>query len=340
MSGCRADQIVESLDRCPSQKSGTRVILRRALSLASRGRLSILVFHRVLSQPDALLPSEPSAAEFEALLLHVKARYTVISLLDGVQGLSDGSLPQNAVAITLDDGYANNLTIAAPILHRHGIRATVFVATGYLDGGCMFNDLVIEAIRGAKGPSLDLSALGLDTYGLQSVEDRRMALDRILDSIKYLALEERDRRAHQILALAKVAPPNGMMLTRASVQRLAQFGLDVGGHTISHPILAKAPADAAWAEIRDGKNDLEDLLGREVALFAYPNGRPDDDYRPEHVQMVKNAGFKAAVTGAWGAAKQGSDVFQLPRFTPWTRRPLKFDLLMLRNLRQHEQKAA
>ena len=76
-------------------------------------------------------------------------------------------------------------------------------------------------------------------------------------------------------------------------------------------------------------------------LFAYPNGKPGDDYGAEHVRMVHEARFRAAFSTAWGAASRASDVLQLPRFMPWTREPLKFDLLMLRNLRQRfEQKAA
>ena len=82
------------------------MITRTALSLASRGRLSILIFHRVLREPDPLLPSEPSAAEFEAIAEHVKARFTALPLSEAVARLQSGTLPSAALSITFDDGHA------------------------------------------------------------------------------------------------------------------------------------------------------------------------------------------------------------------------------------------
>jgi len=309
-------------------------MLRRVLSLASRGRLSILVFHRVLALPDPLLPGEPSAQEFESLLLHIKDRYTVVSLASGIQALKDGSLPPSAVAITFDDGYANNLEVAGALLLRHRIPATVFVATGYLDGGCMFNDAVIHAIRETTAPTLNLGALNMPAWPLTSIEDRRRAVGDILDRVKHLPFDERARRVQGILKAARVERPHGLMLTRDALRQLPRSGFDVGAHTVNHPILKRTSLEVARREICDAKDELESLLGRPVTLFAYPNGKPGEDYGPEHVRMVRDAGYVGAVTGVWGAARRGDDPFQLPRFTPWTRQPLKFDLLMLRNLRQ------
>jgi peptidoglycan/xylan/chitin deacetylase (PgdA/CDA1 family) len=258
----------------------------------------------------------------------------VLPLATAVRNLSDGTLPAAALAITFDDGYAENLTIAAPVLRKHGLPATVFVATGYLDGGSMFNDLVIEAFRSTERPALDLASLGLGRHPLLSVDDRCAAIDRVLVSIKYLPAERRDLLAREILRIAGVDAPTGLMLTRDAVALLPESGLDVGAHTVTHPILAKASEADAWREIEQSKHDLEALLGRTVSLFAYPNGQPGRDYRDEHVRMVRDAGFSAAVSTACGAAHHRSDVFQLPRFTPWSRQPVRFDLQMLRNLWQ------
>jgi peptidoglycan/xylan/chitin deacetylase (PgdA/CDA1 family) len=317
------------------------MIWRSALALASRGKLSILIFHRVLSEPDPLLPSEPSAAQFDVLLRHIKTRFTVLPLSDAVRRLYNGTLAAGALAITFDDGYADNLAVAAPILQRHRIPATVFISTGYLDGRCMWNDVVIEAFRSTKQPVLDLTTLGLGKHLLASVEERRASIDRVLDEIKYLDNVQRELRVQEILRAAGVAAPTHLMLTRDSVRSLPDMGLDVGAHTVNHVILAKTGSDEARREIVDAKHDLEQLLGRAVLLFAYPNGKPNNDYLGEHVRMVREAGFAAAVSTAWGAASRASDPLQLPRFTPWARKPLKFDLLMLRNLRSGlEQKTA
>ena len=91
----------------------------------------------------------------------VKRTFNVIPLREGVAGLKAGRLPARALSITFDDGYANNESIAAPILARLGLHATFFIATGFLDGGRMFNDTIIETVRAARGTELDLQALGL-----------------------------------------------------------------------------------------------------------------------------------------------------------------------------------
>jgi peptidoglycan/xylan/chitin deacetylase (PgdA/CDA1 family) len=310
------------------------VIWRTAIGLASRGRLPILIFHRVLQKPEPLLPGEPSAEEFDALLAHLASRFRIVPLGHAARDLYAGTLAPRTLAITFDDGYANNLAIAAPILKRRGVPATVFVATGYLDGRCMFNDAIIEAFRSTALPELDLTALGLGRHALRSDAERLAAIDAVLREVKPRAADARDQVAKDVLARAGVAPPEALMLTRASVRDLASFGIDVGAHTVNHPILARTPAAVAWHEIRESRRELEDITGGPVTLFAYPNGRPRDDYAGEHVAMVRDAGFAFAVSTAAGAASIRSDRLQLPRFTPWARQPLKFDLMMLRNL-QH-----
>ena len=309
------------------------MIVAGTLALASRGRLSILIFHRVVLQRDPLLPNEPTADEFDALLSHLKARFSVLALGDAVERLYTHTLPRAALAITFDDGYADNLTVAAPRLRKHALPATLFVATGYLDGGIMWNDRVIAAFRSTSLPEIDLGSLGLGTHPTTTLAARRIGMERVLRELKYRPSGERECLARAVVDAARVETPSNLMLTSDGVRALAREGVVVGAHTITHPILARSDATEAWHEISEGKRELESIVGYRVSLFAYPNGRPRDDYGPEHVRMVREAGFAAAVSTAWGAADCTSDPAQLPRFTPWTRQPLRFDLLMLRNLR-------
>src|SRR5207253_213419 len=175
---------------------------------------------------------------------------------------------------------------------------------------------VLEAFRSTTESSLDLTMFGLKKYVIGTVEERRAAIGEVLDELKYLPLPQRNRRAKDILRIAGVAPPNELMLTQESLRSLSTFGIDVGAHTVRHPILAKASLDDAWQEISEGKRALEKLLGQTVTVFAYPNGKPGHDYMSEHVRMVRDAGFAAAVNTVWSAASRTSDPFQLPRFTP------------------------
>ena len=307
--------------------------LKQIASFGSlKKRLSILIYHRVLAQPDPLFPDEIDAVRFEQQLRYLKANFNIISLADAVEGLRNDSLPPRAACLTFDDGYADNATIALPILQRFGVHATVFVATGFIDGGRMWNDTIIELVRRSPA-TLDLSAAGYGVFTLDSVAARQAAIKSLLDQLKYIPMEERLRQVEAIAALSAVALPDDLMMSSAQVRQLHAAGIEIGAHTIDHPILARLPAAEARQQIADGKAALEAMIGTPVNLFAYPNGKPGRDYLAEHVAMIEQLGFRAAVSTSWGAARHGNDLFQLPRFTPWDRARLPFTLRMLKNLR-------
>lgn len=319
-------------------------MLRLPLSVLSpggrRGRLSILIFHRVLPEPDPLCADVPSAAEFEARMRWIKAWFNVLPLERAIDMLYAGTIPSRALAVTFDDGYADNEELAAPILKRLGLSATFFVSTGFLGGGCMWNDQVIEAIRAARGDRLDLRQLGLASYPLESIEARRQAIASVLNGIKHLEPGRRLEVTSEIVRMAGGRPSPRLMMRVDQVRSLRQLGMDVGAHTVTHPILTRLDADAAHAEMRDSKQVLEDILGEPVRLFAYPNGVPVQDYAAPHIAMARDCGFTAAVSTAWGAASMQSDRYQLPRFTPWDRTRLRYGARLLGNFARAEQVAA
>lgn len=314
------------------------MIFRRAFSLASpagqRGKLSILIFHRVLAQPDPLFPDEVDARRFDLLMSWIKDWFNVLPLDEAVERLRQGSLPARAAAITFDDGYADNYEVALPILQRHGLSATFFIAVGFLNGGRMFNDTVIETVRRCQQPVLDLASLGFGQYHLHSLETKRQAIPALLQQIKYLPFTQRQDTVQAITEIAKVDLPNDLMMTTRQVKALHQAGMGIGAHTVHHPILARLNAGEAEREIADSRDGLQDLLRERIELFAYPNGKPEVDYRREHVEIARRLSFKAAVSTAWGVARHDSDLFQLPRFTPWERPRWRFGLSLLRNDRR------
>jgi peptidoglycan/xylan/chitin deacetylase (PgdA/CDA1 family) len=293
-------------------------------------RLSVLLYHRVLSAPDRLRPSEPTADEFEARMRWVAANFNVLPLVAAVQALRVDRLPKRALCITFDDGYADNYDIALPILRSLGLPATFFIATGYLDGGCMFNDVVIEAVRSAAPPVLDLHDMQLGRHSVSSDAERCRAIDAVLKRLKYAPPVRRSGLATEIAARCRSGKP-ALVMTSAQVRALHLAGMTVGAHTVSHPMLAEIPLEEARDEIMGGRARLEEITGRPVSLFAYPNGKPHRDYRREHVELVRELGFEAAVTTAWGAARAGGDLFQIPRFTPWDRGNWRFGLRLARN---------
>lgn len=306
--------------------------LIRLLSPGGRQGLSILIYHRVLPQKDPLFPEEIDRADFDRQLRLLKSMFTIIPLIDAVRRARAGTLPANAACITFDDGYADNAEVALPVLQAHGLSATFFVATGFLDGGRMWNDTVIEMVRGSPGTTLNADAIGLGSHRLDSIGARRQAVSGLIGQLKYLPLEQRMIQVGRLVELAGIALPDDLMMTSAQVRQLQRAGMDIGAHTVNHPILAKLVPQQARAEIAEGKQALEAIIGAPVALFAYPNGKPGADYSSEHVAMIEQLGFEGAVSTSRGTSKQTRDLFQLPRFSPWDRTPLRFALRMARNL--------
>jgi peptidoglycan/xylan/chitin deacetylase (PgdA/CDA1 family) len=284
-----------------------------------------------MPEPDHMRPGEIDARTFDWHLATLTKHFNVLPLHDAIKCLKEGCLPARAVSITFDDGYADNVEVALPILWRWQLPATFFVATGFLDGGCMWNDSVIEALRQAPGAELDLANLGLARFPISTIEQRRQAAMALILAFKYLPVDERDEQVRKLLDLCSMKPPDTLMMRSDQVRTLRNAGMGIGAHTVSHPILTRLDNASARSEIAQSKNYLEELIDESVDLFAYPNGKPQKDYNIDHVNIVRSLGFFAALSTAWGTGNANSDFYQLPRFCPWDRTPRRFVLRLLQN---------
>lgn len=303
----------------------------------AHARLTTLIFHRVTPEIDPLFPEEMHARRFDELCAWLAGWFNVLPLDEAADRLSRKALPARALCITFDDGYEDNCSIAMPILRRHGLTATFFIATGFLDGGRMWNDTVIESLRHAPGDRLDLQGLpgaSLSVYPITSVADRRKAVEQILEVVKYLSVDQRLQVVAEIARRAGVEPRSDLMMSSQQVRDMRAAGMQIGAHTVTHPILAKLDPVAIEAELRQSKTTLEALLGEAVTVLAYPNGKPGRDYGPDAVEAARRLGFKCAVSTTPGVAQADSDVYQLPRFTPWDRTRLKFGARIAKSMLQ------
>ena len=120
-------------------------------------------------------------------------------------------------------------------------------------------------------------------------------------------------------------------MTSEQVRALHSAGMEIGAHTVTHPILAEIPLGRARHEMVASRARLEEITAAPVRLFAYPNGSPRRDYYGEHAALARELGFDAAVSAAWGAARAGDDLYQIPRFTPWDRADWRFGLRLAHN---------
>ncbi|MFO1380892.1 MAG: polysaccharide deacetylase family protein [Chitinivorax sp.] len=293
--------------------------------LSGKSGLMVLIYHRVLPEPDPMLPDVPDAAMFAVQMEVISRYFRVAPLRQALDELQQGRLPAPTVAVTFDDGYADNLEVALPVLQRFDVPATVFVAPGFLDGGLMFNDAITEIFRQAPAGLFDLQAFGLGSWQLDDWAGRRSAANKVTLQIKYQTLDERQSLIARLAQYAGASLPDSLMLSSEQLRQLNQSELiDIGAHTVNHPILARLDDVAAEAEIRASKAQLEHLLGESVELFAYPNGKPGNDYLPQHVAQVQRAGFRYALSTSEGVARNRNALFEVPRLGSWDRTPMRF----------------
>lgn len=295
-------------------------------------RLSILIFHRVHRNTDNIFLREPDAARFDHLMRFVAPTYRVMTLGKALTCLAQDNLPPRALVITFDDGYADNADVALPILQRYGLTASFFVSTGFLDGGRMWNDSVIECLRACRHDKIDLEPFGLGVLPLATAKDRRQAIEQLLLNIKYLKLSERENAVVRLQQLCNVPNlPTNLMMRAEQVKTLQCAGMEVGAHTINHPILTTLTLAQAEDEIVQGRNQLQSIIDAPVDVFAYPNGKPGLDYDQTHLSLLKANGFRGAVSTATGVSQAGDDLFQLPRFTPWNESVLSWGMRLVLN---------
>jgi peptidoglycan/xylan/chitin deacetylase (PgdA/CDA1 family) len=298
------------------------------------GRLFVLNYHRILLEPDPLFDDEPTVETFRWQMKLLARCFNVLPLSEAMAKLAAGTLPQRAVCITFDDGYRSTHDLALPVLKEFGLSATVFVSTGYLDSGSMWNETLAEAVRRLPEGDFDLGAAGLAPQVLRTGVDRKNLLNALTAHAKYLPPAERLALTERVAEMAGGSRADSLMLTPQMIRAMAAQNFEIGAHTVSHPILTSLGDDAARHEIVQCKRDLEAITGTAVRYFAYPNGKVGKDFDDRHVEMVRTAGFTAAFTTEVGAAVQGQDLFRLPRSRPWDSNPVFFGLRLLRWLTQ------
>lgn len=301
-----------------------------AALLEKENRLCIITYHRILEQEDPLLDSEPDAKSFYWQMKLLAEHFHVLPLSEAIRALQENRLPAKAICITFDDGYRSTHDVALPILQEFNLPATVFVTSAYLGEGNMWNDRIIDAIRQIPDGDFNLQEIEMGVQTIGNIADRKKILKKVNDGCKYLTPVKRLEVVDKLEKLTGNADAPGLMLTREMVLHLSRSGVEIGGHTVTHPILTKLTDDAARLEIIENKATLEQIIGKPITLFAYPNGKVGMDFDQRHMRIAKEAGYHAAFTTAIGAASQKTDLYQVPRSRPWDKTPILFQLRLLR----------
>jgi peptidoglycan/xylan/chitin deacetylase (PgdA/CDA1 family) len=322
-----------------------RLGLARRLA-GRRSRALVLVYHRVgergLDPWRLTVDPEIFAGQMETLARD----WSPLSLGELVEGLGRRRLPERAIAVTFDDGYDDNLELAAPVLREHGIPATFFVATDLIDTGASpwWDELVALLLEPAElPPTLALSSgRRWKVPPLPSGAQRPSATDRppweaepgtrmrlfyeVWLVLRALDAPTRDAALDEIADWASAQRPAGrVLLTWEQVCELAALpGFTLGAHTRTHPDLSTCAPEGARAEIAGGADRLHARAGIEPEQFAYPYGA----WTASVARLVAELGFRAAYTTDGKAVSWGSSPHALPRVPAESQTPDVFARLL------------
>jgi peptidoglycan/xylan/chitin deacetylase (PgdA/CDA1 family) len=283
------------------------------------GRGLVLLYHSIAefrTDPWSLaVPPARLAEHLEVLRKHCHP----VSLTALQTSLQEGSIPDRAVAVTFDDGYANNLHAAKPLLERFDTPATVFVVSGALGGREFWWDeldriiTLPSSLPTAVPPPIPGAGATMPT---QEMSDRQTLYRSLWTRLRPLPPAEQQAALAALQQWAGVpagARPTHRSLHASELKPLAAGGLiEVGAHTVSHPCLASQSLVDQRAEIAGSKGALELALDARVTAFAYPFGSADD-FTLETTQLVREAGFTSAWTTRPGVVVAESDPYSLPR---------------------------
>ena len=275
------------------------------------GALTVLTYHRVLPDAESRGCPFPSLVMpeswFRRQMTWLQRNARVLPLDRALAALGQDSDPRPPVAVTFDDGYADNFEVAAPILRDCGLQATFFICTAPVrDASHFWYDSIAEGTLrwGSEVLKGHLASSGESLGSASSAHSIVAALKRWPDKVRRTAVEEVERR------LGKGAwAYRSDAMTPDHVRALASGGHEIGSHTETHPIVPQLEEKVAIAELRNSKTWLEKTIGQTVSGFCYPNG----DHTPATREQVTQAGYSYACLTEEGHNRPGMDKFRIRR---------------------------
>ena len=302
----------------------------------------ILLYHRVTDLPSDPLSLCVTTKHFKDHLEILSKRVHPVSLQHLNQTLQEGNLASRSIVITFDDGYADNLHNAKPLLERFNIPATVFVTSGYagrerefwwdqLDRLLLQPGTLPEAIQlKINGSTYEWQLKEWARYGEEDCRRYRSwnVLEKTDPTLRHslyrslcqllrpLPNKKREKVLEELFRLSEVesvARTSHRTLSHDEISELERGGLvEVGSHTITHTMLSTVSAIEQELELQKSKADLEKIVNHPVTSFAYPYGS-ETDYTTDTVTLVREAGFQCACSNFPDIVYGGTDCFQLPR---------------------------
>lgn len=299
-----------SLSRA-GQTAKSAVLVLCGITALARAQLAgqgaVLAFHglRADGVPTGVLDESLHlpVSVFREICAHLAAKYQVMPLSQMAASLLSGEkLPARAVAISFDDGYASNYELGFPVLKEFGLPATIFLATGFLDGTAplWFQQVDLAMRAGARLPNKASLAATLAALKALPDDEMRAAVGDLLNQAGS--------------SVSETPPTVTRPLTWEQVREMHTDGLiEFGGHTHTHPILARCSVAKQSVEIETCRDRMTAELGAAPRIFAFPNGGPED-YTPATLDLLAKAGFQSAWTMVSGRSCPGGSIMDMPRY--------------------------
>lgn len=295
------------ISRNGSRKRLALKILRSAGVFALTRRLSsrmgrVLMYHNFSAVGD--IPGFTPVAVIREQFQYLQQNFRVVSLAHMARALADRTpMDARAVAITIDDGRRNCYEFLFPLLREFSFPATFFVVTSFIRGeDWVWTDKISWLSEQPAAPQeLNPEHLAATFY----------SLNRLRPEQRNQQIETLARRMN--IEIPKNPPDRYMPCSWHQLQEMAASGLvEIGSHTINHPILSSISDDESWQELTQSRRQIQDSLGTEVRCFCFPNGMPED-YRPSQLGQVEKAGYTCSVVADFGLVSPGTKPYQIPR---------------------------
>ncbi|MEK9723901.1 MAG: polysaccharide deacetylase family protein [Rhodospirillaceae bacterium] len=285
----------------------------------------VLLYHGVTDAPSVGIENfsgkHMAADEFARQMAWIAANARPMRFAEMASRLAAGeSLPPRSVAVTFDDSYANKADVALPILKRHGVPATFFITTGFVGTGRLFwTDKLEHCINATDAVEVSIDLDGdMRDFPLTEPAERIEAVNAIKGVMKSVPPATRDRILVDLHAATGVGADgvdvaNYRQLDWDGVRALDDgVAYDVGGHSVSHEVLANLDARALDREIDGCLADLARELGHPVTLFSYPEGQ-QQHYNDQVIDALKARGVTVCPSAIAGVNRPGADPFHLRR---------------------------
>ncbi len=289
-------------------------------------RSYILAYHMIVPEPNGFYP-ETSTFTFEREIAHLSAHYRVLPLMELAERIERNESIKGCVSITFDDGFRDNYVNAFPILKKYRVPATIFLTTGNIESQKppWFITLRHAFFKTRK----DHFELQFNGQSILKPMGKPAARFSASEAVMNLVIQSPDAQKAEILSktfeylqIDSFSDLRDLMLSWDQIRQMVSHGVSFGAHTVSHPVLSQIPAIHASEEITRSKETIELAIGRKVTTFAYPFGKRSQ-YTPAIPVLLKDLGFKCAVSTEYGANSHGTNVFELNRHGPWEMRFIK-----------------